>query len=73
MVATLTRIFGLEEHLTLAEDVVQEALAAADLAILRGSGKSLPPGSCGLRAISRSMSSGAKRFSARKKPRSSIS
>ena len=28
MVATLTRIFGLE-HLTLAEDVVQEALARA--------------------------------------------
>jgi predicted RNA polymerase sigma factor len=40
MVATLTRIFGLE-HLTLAEDVVQEALSrVTDLAIPRCPGKS---------------------------------
>ena len=59
MVATLTPFFGLE-HLTLAEDVVPEALARA----LRtwpfyGVPENPSAGSCGLRAISRSMSSGA--------------
>ena len=55
MVATLTRIFGIE-HWNLAEDVVQEALSTrvADLAVSRQFRRILRRGSCERRAISRS-------------------
>ena len=55
MVATLTRIFGIE-HLTLAEDVVQEALGRAlQTWPYRGIQRILPRGLCVRRAISHSM------------------
>ena len=60
IVATLTRSSA-GTHLTLAADVVPDALARAlrTWPFLRRCRKIPPPGSCGLRAISRSMSYGA--------------
>src|SRR5213080_1857053 len=70
MVATLTRIFGIE-HLALAEDVVQEALARAlQTWPFYGVQKILPHGSCGRREIWRWTWSGAKEFSAIRKLKS---
>jgi hypothetical protein len=64
MVATLTRIFGLE-HLTLAEDVVQATLARrCKPGPSMASRKIRPLGLCGRHAMRRWMWSGGKKFSA---------
>jgi hypothetical protein len=69
MVATLTRIFGIE-HLSLVEDVVQECARCRRGRFTESPG--IPPrGSCGVRETSRWTLSGAKRFSATRKPKSS--